>query len=149
MYTSTLEKRKEILLALNTADMEVLYRSKDKKIAEFLNDIRKSMAEGDSFNLHVDKLSFMNPTSFCQTSKNRKWIFAKTMRNNPHEYTLLKDNDDPKLWFEFVRFIDKQAVEESYEGRVYRVYYAEDGFRYWYMDRDVSVTDLVNRQKLL
>ena len=148
MYTSTLEKRKAILLTLNRADMEVQYRSKNKKIATLLNDIREVMAEGNSFNLCIDKLSLMSPMNFGRTAKKRKWIYAKTMINNPHEYTLLQDKDDPKVWFAFVRFIDKNAVTESYEGRVYKVYYAEDGFKYWFMDRDVSVTDLINRQEI-
>jgi hypothetical protein len=73
-----------------------------------------------------------------------RWVFAKTMPDNPHWYTLRKEADDS----EFVRFVElirAHGREEPYEGQPYTVLDVDEWF-YWTMGAPVDETILVNRE---
>lgn len=76
------------------------------------------------------------------------WIFAKTYKTAPHEYSLRRAK--PELETEFINFvlyIRSEGHDEEFLGRSYR--YADiDGYKYWTMGASVVETDLINRAKL-
>jgi hypothetical protein len=84
--------------------------------------------------------------AFRAFAKSHRWIFAKTMPENPHEYTLRRDTSGEH--FEAaVRFIRARGETELYEGRPYVVYRCDD-HKYWTMGAPVEETVLINRKLL-
>lgn len=75
-----------------------------------------------------------------------RWVFAKTMPQNPHWYTLRKEATDA----EFVRFVE--LIREHGEPRQFwRRTYIEldvDDHYYWTMGSPIAETILVNRKPL-
>lgn len=75
------------------------------------------------------------------------WIFAKTCKNIPHEYTLRKAK--PELDVDFVRFVElirEKGYDETFYGKTYR-YLDIDGYQYWTMGAPIEETILINRAK--
>jgi hypothetical protein len=71
--------------------------------------------------------------------ESRRWIFAKTMRANPHWYTLRKEWGDAEgeEFCQVVHFIRRWGFDERFppapaKGRKYRVMII-NGFKYWTM----------------
>jgi hypothetical protein len=77
----------------------------------------------------------------------QQWIFAKTMPDNPHWYTLRKhwQRDEDFAWT--VETIRRCGYEEIYEGRSYTVLNIDD-MKYWTMGAPVEETILINRKHL-
>jgi hypothetical protein len=77
----------------------------------------------------------------------QQWIFAKTMPDNPHWYTLRKNwqRDADFAWT--VETIRRYGYEEIYEGRPYTVLDIDD-MKYWTMGAPVEETILINRKVL-
>jgi hypothetical protein len=77
----------------------------------------------------------------------QQWIFARTMPDNPHWYTLRKnwERDADFTWT--VETIRRYGYEEIYEGRFYTVINIED-MKYWTMGAPVAETILINRNYL-
>lgn len=79
------------------------------------------------------------------------WYFAKTMADNPHEYTLRHSKgwrvgwDDDEAFDKFVAWIRQAGLGEKYQGYWYTVWYFED-FKYWSMGAPIAETILVNRK---
>ena len=74
-----------------------------------------------------------------------RWIFAKTMPENPHYYMLRKECDDG----EFVRFaelIRQYGYRDQYEGYWYTVLNVYDWY-YWTMGAPIEETILINRKE--
>ena len=74
-----------------------------------------------------------------------RWIFAKTMPQNPHYYMLRKESDDS----EFVRFVEiirKYGYRNKYEGYWYTQLNVNNWF-YWTMGARVDITILINRKE--
>lgn len=77
---------------------------------------------------------------------NARWVFARTMPENPHWYTLRKENSHED--FEaFIRLIRKTGYREEYRGQWY-VKFDLDGWSYWTMGAALSETILINRHRL-
>jgi hypothetical protein len=75
----------------------------------------------------------------------RRWTFAKTMPDWPHEY-LIRDRVDERLFERLVVHIR----EYGREGRFYEkvlIYYEEAGMVYWTMGAPLRETTIVNRCK--
>jgi hypothetical protein len=73
-----------------------------------------------------------------------RWVFARTMPWNPHEYTLRRNTNDAT--FEAaVRYIRQYGVMETYGGNPYRVLHCR-GHKYWTMGAPLEVTILINRK---
>lgn len=74
------------------------------------------------------------------------WVFAKTMPNNPHTYTLRKDMKDDQLFLKLVSHIRYFGELEIFEGVMYRVFYYNN-YRYWEHPCDTKNedVDLINR----
>lgn len=77
----------------------------------------------------------------------KRWIFAKTMADNPHHYTLRREwgKDGAKLFGEVVKFIYKDGIREQYAGYWYKVLYLGE-YKYWAMGAPVAETVLINRK---
>ncbi len=76
-----------------------------------------------------------------------KWIFAKTMPQNPHWYTLHKDWENRSDFIGVVEFIREHGYA-GYYGRTKYMYLNINGFKYWTMGAAASATTLINRAKL-
>jgi hypothetical protein len=77
----------------------------------------------------------------------QQWIFARTMPDNPHWYTLRRrwERDEDFAWT--VETIRRYGYEENYEGRSYTVFNI-DYMKYWTMGAPVEETILINRKHL-
>lgn len=83
-----------------------------------------------------------------------RWQFAKTMPDNPHEYTIRKWAPEKERDFEaVVMFIREAGYKKKWtnpkSGRsTTYVYLDVDGWCYWTMGARLSSTILINRAKL-
>ena len=76
-----------------------------------------------------------------------KWIFAKTMPETPHFYTLRRTWSDEKKFESIVEYIREHGVKEKFEGKEY-IYLHLGDFKYWTMGEAVKDTILINRAKI-
>ena len=75
----------------------------------------------------------------------RRWTFAKTMPEWPHEY-IVRDRVDEQLFERLVVHIRAHGAEgRFYEKRL--IYYEEAGLVYWTMGAPLGETTIVNRCK--
>lgn len=75
-----------------------------------------------------------------------RWIYAKTMPENPHEYTLREDWDED-LFVRVVEYIREHGYESWYRKRRYIYLDAGEHF-YWTMGAPIAVTILINRKRI-
>ena len=78
-----------------------------------------------------------------------KWVFAKTMPENPHEYTVkTKLNEDGKKEFEwFVQYIRDNGIPKKFNKRKY-IYLEIEDKHYWTMGWRPEATIIINRDKI-
>jgi hypothetical protein len=77
-----------------------------------------------------------------------RWQFAKTMPQNPHEYTLKKWAPTQQNDFEaVVMFIREHGYKKKW-GKTTYSYFDVDGWQYWTMGAPLDQTILINRAKL-
>ena len=76
-----------------------------------------------------------------------KWIFAKTMPETPHFYTLRRTWRDEKEFESIVEYIREHGVKEKFEGKEY-IYLHLGDFKYWTMGEAAKDTILINRAKI-
>jgi hypothetical protein len=93
-----------------------------------------------------DAASGWTEDDFARFVSSHRWIFAKTMPDNPHEYTLRRETAD-SVFDAAVRYIRENGVIEEYWGRQYKVLYAAD-HKYWTMGEPLASTILINRKLL-
>jgi hypothetical protein len=77
--------------------------------------------------------------------RDAQYKFAKTLRHNPHFYTLRETWAEPSLFIECAQFIQKNGRPEQFGGKIYYQFYA-NGFKYWIMDHDPAKAVLINRK---
>ncbi len=75
------------------------------------------------------------------------WTFAKTMPENPHEYTLRSNANHEALFERVVMHIREHGYRKTFNRRAY-MYFDIDGWQYWTMGSSLPATILVNRAKL-
>jgi hypothetical protein len=85
-----------------------------------------------------------SPARFKRFVREHDWIFARTMPDNPHEYTLRK-NTSGEVFEAAVRFIRERGEPELYYGKEHTVYFCDD-HKYWTMGSPVEETILINRK---
>ena len=82
----------------------------------------------------------MTPEEFVAKAP---WRFAKTMPDQPHEYTVR--GETPEQDFEwFVLYIREHGHRANYDDKSY-TYLEVDGYKYWTMGAPVAATTIVNR----
>ena len=99
------------------------------------------------------EMSMEELREFARTSP---WIFAKTMPQQPHEYTLRAESPDEKLFERVVLYIRQFGYKAKYGSATY-TYLEIDGWKYWTMGAPLGPTGeydpkihtiLINRAKL-
>ena len=75
-----------------------------------------------------------------------RWIFAKTMPENPHEYTLRREWASDADFVRAVLFIREHGYQNLFEGRWYTQLDIGE-HTYWTMGAPVEETILINRKK--
>lgn len=78
---------------------------------------------------------------------NSRWIFAKTMPQCPHEYTLRRQAPDEPLFEKVVMHIRAHGYRERY-GKSWYIRLNLDGWKYWTMGAPLKSTILINRARL-
>jgi hypothetical protein len=74
------------------------------------------------------------------------WRFARTMPDEPHEYTIRGETPDEQFeWF--VTYIRSHGYRGHYGGHDY-TYLEVGGWRYWTMGASVAATTIINRSQL-
>ena len=82
----------------------------------------------------------MTPEEFIARAP---WRFAKTMPDQPHEYTVRGETLDQHFdWF--VLYIRDHGYKAEYRGRSY-IYLGVGAWRYWTMGEPVASTTVINR----
>jgi hypothetical protein len=105
----------------------------------------------------VKKWDFKEPTSapelFDKVARaflECRWVFAKTMPENPHHYTVRKHWDEAALGISFddqVTFIREHGYREKY-GKYWYTLLNVNGFKYWTMGAPLAITILINRKPI-
>lgn len=75
-----------------------------------------------------------------------RWIFARTMPRNPHEYTLRSECAD-EVFSAAVRYIREHGHMEEFAGKPYKALHFA-GHKYWTMGSPLEDTILINRKPL-
>lgn len=75
-----------------------------------------------------------------------RWRFARTMPDQPHEYTVRGETPDEEFHW-FVLYISDHGHRAKYGGRYY-TYLKVDAWRYWTMGAPVGETTIINRAKV-
>jgi len=77
-----------------------------------------------------------------------RWIFAKTMPQNPHEYTLRREWASDADFVRAVLFIRAHGYQNLFEGRPY-TQLDLGGHTYWTMGAPVEETILIDRKRMV
>lgn len=75
-----------------------------------------------------------------------RWQFAKTMPENPHEYTLKKWGN-PEMFDRVVMYIREHGYDDWFKGRKYIALNVGE-HKYWTMGASLDQTILINRKEL-
>jgi hypothetical protein len=89
-----------------------------------------------SVNMTMDELR-----SFVKESKR---MFAKSMPQTPHEYTLRRDARDEALFERVVIYVRQVGYHQKW-GKTTYIYLDIDGWQYWTMGAPLDKTILINR----
>jgi hypothetical protein len=86
---------------------------------------------------------------FRRFIEERKWTFARSMPQWPHEYTVRKfqdPKDEQNVFEQAVAFIRNNGERRTFEptGRS-SVYFDIDGCQYWTMGASIEETIIINR----
>lgn len=96
----------------------------------------------------MNKLSKITEFSAVALSlKGQKWIFAKTMPQNPHEYCLKKNFESGAEFEYIVGFMRRYGYTGTFGGHQY-MYLDIDDHYYWTMGAPVNETILINRKPM-
>lgn len=69
---------------------------------------------------------------------------AKTMPETPHWYVVRTPANEAD-YVALFHIIQAKGVKEKFGSRVYRYWYAGDGFKYWTMTTEVKHSHVINR----
>ena len=75
------------------------------------------------------------------------WHFAKTMPNIPHSYTRKREWSEPSRFIDAAVYVASNGVKEKFLNRTYTYLYS-DLHKYWVMDSDPSIAQIINRAEL-
>ena len=81
---------------------------------------------------------------FERWARGRHWQFARTMPQNPHEYTHRAWGHE-ETFLRIVLHLREHGRQEVYGGDLY-TYYVANGFKHWTMGADLMSTILINRK---
>jgi hypothetical protein len=81
---------------------------------------------------------------FERWARGRHWQFARTMPQNPHEYTHRAWGHE-ETFLRIVQHLREYGRQEVYGSDLY-TYYVANGFKHWSMGADLMSTILLNRK---
>ena len=84
-------------------------------------------------------------SSLQATLEAQAWVVAKTMPQDPHEYTLKASWVDPQAFETVVRLMRLHGYHEVYRGRIAKGVLNAGRFKYWTMGPGAV---LINRRPL-
>jgi hypothetical protein len=116
------------------------------KAAEYETNPAKISMEEQPLVLDPDAPSHWTQLDFAAFVAGHRWTFARTMPQNPHEYTLRRDTTND-VFDAAVRYIREHGVIELFWGKRYRSLFFDD-HKYWTMGEPVAGTVLINRKLL-
>lgn len=117
-------------------------RSLCRTITDARNKANKEFSF-DAYELWGDYL-MLSRDELARILESKPYVFAKTMPENPHHYTLRKQWGDDDLFDEAVNAIREYGVKEWFKGYQYIYFYA-NGYKYWSMGAPIPETILLNR----
>lgn len=88
----------------------------------------------------------MNMQSLAELLEKNKFVFAKTLPEIPHFYTLKVSWEKEEEFYQAVEGIRHFGRAERFKGRKFIYFYA-NGYKYWTMGAPVDETYLINRAK--
>ena len=77
----------------------------------------------------------------------QKFTFAKTMANIPHAWSERKEWTNDKDFVDVVLFMREHGKTEYFFKKPY-VYFYANGYKYWTMGNDMTITRIINRAKV-
>lgn len=104
------------------------------------------VASGQWTTFEPDTASGWNAADFERYVVRSEWTFARTMSENPHEYSL-RSTAQPGEFDRAVRYIREHGHMETYFGKPYKVLHFHD-HKYWTMGAALTETILINRKVL-
>lgn len=78
----------------------------------------------------------------------RRWVFAKTMANHPHWYTLRREWADDQLFDEVIQTIRDHGYTEYFYRKPYTMLNL-NGMKYWTVGQEAPVEPLINRTHIM
>lgn len=93
-----------------------------------------------------DRPSSWANADFSEFVSSHRWVFARTMPQNPHEYTLRR-NSSGVTFDEAVRFTRQHGHIEYFKGGAYRMIFLGD-YKYCTTGSPLGYTILINRKGL-
>lgn len=105
-----------------------------------------SMAETQWTTFDPERPSSWSATDFSSFAERSRWIFAKTMPQNSHHYTLRSDTSDSEFE-DAVTYIRANGHMEMFAGQPYKALHL-NGYKYWTMGAPLVITILINRKVL-
>lgn len=90
-------------------------------------------------------MNYIEFESIAESLLQQRWIFAKTMPENPHWYTLRKEWNTHSLSFnDTVMFMRQNGYKEKFKKTWYSMFDIND-MKYWTMGAPLRQTILINR----
>ncbi len=86
----------------------------------------------------------MDHNDITKILESKNWIFAKTMPQSPHWYTLRKEWLNNDLFDAVVTFIRDHGYQEKYKRTFYTMINFNE-YKYWTMGSPINETILINR----
>jgi ubiquinone/menaquinone biosynthesis C-methylase UbiE len=90
-------------------------------------------------------LPYSEFSKIARTLLSQKWIFAKTMPQNPHHYALRENFYDDALFDATVAKMREYSYVGRFGGRQYQYFNINENF-YWTMGEPIPTTILINRK---
>lgn len=132
-------------------DLEIVEYNTGERYDRFIGFIREQVEKDSYKNTGIEIIPDDELAALLEAHTFR---FASTMASNPHYYTLRK-TWDAKEWLKAYLNIREKGVPEIVWGKVYRVFYASNGWKYWTMPcghhTGTRIADdivLINRAKI-
>ena len=89
----------------------------------------------------------MDAGKFKEFVKSRRWMYARTMPQCPHEYTVREWEPEKQQEFEeSAILIRENGKSELFYSKIH-IYYYSDGWKYWTMGAPIPETTVINRAK--
>ena len=91
-----------------------------------------------------DEFKDLSDEEIASYIESHRWIYAKTMPQCPHWYTLKKESKDPAMFERFVMHIRRHGTAAKFFRKTL-IYFRFGDYKYWSMGAPLGQTILINR----